>query len=235
MISRLRWTAGMAAVAFLAHAAPSRAVAGDPFELTFGGSFLVGQPLGDFADQVGSPYGLGGQMVLARPGHAFGLRLEATGLVYGSETHRIPVGQVGLRQSVEVETTNGMATLGLGPQLVAHQGPIRPYLTAFAGFSYFSTDSTVRADGDFVPVAQSTNYDDTVFAFGGGAGVLIPLGAGKSGGWALDLGARLVAGGQVRYLAEGDITDRPGGGVSFTPRQTNSNRFEFHIGVTLIP
>ena len=235
MGSKLRWTAGLAAVACLAHGTPARAAAADPFELTFGGSFLVGQPLGDFADQVGSPYGLGGHMALARPGHAFGLRLEATGLVYGSETRRIPVGQAGLRQSVEVETTNGMATLGLGPQFVAPKGSIRPYVTAFAGFSSFSTDSTVRADGDFVPVAQSTNYDDTVFAYGGGAGILIPLGAGKSGGLALDLGARFVAGGQVRYLAEGDISDRPGGGVSFIPRQTDSNRFEFHIGVTMIP
>jgi hypothetical protein len=215
--------------------APAKVSAGDAFQMSFGGSAMVGQPLGDFADQVGTPYGLGGHIAWARPGRAFGLRLEVTGLIYGSETRRVPVGQVGLRQSVEVETTNGMATLGAGPQLVAPRGSIRPYVTAFAGLSYFSTDSTVRADAAFIPVAQSTNYDDTVFAYGAGLGILIPLGAGKSGGWALDLGARFVDGGQVRYLAAGDIEDLPGGGVSFTPLQTKANRIEFHIGLTGLP
>jgi hypothetical protein len=205
------------------------------FELSFGGSFRVGLPLGEFADQVGTAYGLGGHMAWARPGRAFGLRLEASGLIYGSETKRVPVGRPELRQSVEVETTNGMATLGLGPQFVAPRGKVRPYLTAFAGFSYFSTDSTVREDPFLVPTAFSTNYDDTVFAYGGGIGILIPLGQGSSGGLALDIGARFVGGGQVRYLAEGDLQDRPGSGVTFNPRETDANRFEFHIGLTGLP
>jgi hypothetical protein len=197
--------------------------------LTFGGGAMIGLPLGDFADQVGTPYGLGGHMHWGRPGGGFALRIDATGLIYGSETTRVPVGQPGFRQSVEVETTNGMATLGVGPEVVAPRGPVRPYLHGFAGFSYFSTESRVRPDGTFVTTAFSTNYDDTIFAYGGGAGILIPLGGG---GIALDLGARFVGGGEVRYLAEGDLEDVPGGGVTFTPRHTKANRFEFHIGCT---
>ncbi len=235
MSSRARWAAAMAIVGWLAHPAPANGAEGGSFEFTFGGSFQVAQPLGDFADQVGSPYGLGGHMAWARPERVFGLRLEATGLIYGSEIRRVPVGRTDLRQTVEVETTNGMATLGLGPQFVAPRGSIRPYATAFLGFSYFSTDSTVRADGEFFPVAQATNYDDTVFAYGGGVGILVPLGAGKSGGWALDLGARFVAGGQVRYLAEGELTSVRAAGASFIARRTESNRFEFHLGLTVIP
>ncbi len=128
-----------------------------------------------------------------------------------------------------------MATLGLGPQLVTPRGSIRPYLTAFAGFSYFSTDSTVREDPRFLPTAFSTNYDDTAFAYGGGIGVLMPLGRGQSGGLALDLGARFLGSGKVRYLAEGDLQDAPGGSVTFTPRQTETNRIEFHIGLAGLP
>jgi hypothetical protein len=235
MGSRSGWRAALAVVVWMARAVPADAGSAEGYALSFGGAFLVGQPLGDFADQVGSPYGLGGHMTWARPGRAFGLRLEATGLVYGSDTRRVPVGLMGLRQSVDVVTTNGMATLGLGPQFVLPHGSIRPYLTAFGGLSYFSTDSSVQATRDFLPVAQSTNYDDTVVAYGAGIGILVPLRSGKEGGWALDLGARFVAGGQVRYLAEGDLTDLPGGGVSFVPRRTASNRFEFHIGVAAIP
>jgi len=214
---------------------PAPEAGAEAFELSFGGGAVVGQPLGDFADQVGTPYGLGGHMAWGRPGRAFALRLEATGLIYGSETRRVPVGRQGLRQSVEVETTNGMATLGLGPQLVAPRGSLRPYVSAFAGFSYFSTESSVRPDGSFVTTAFSTNYDDTVYAYGGGVGILIPLGSDTSGGLALDLGARFVGGGKVRYLAEGDLRDAPGGGLTFTPRQTKANRIEFHIGLTGLP
>ena len=231
-----RWTWGIAAAVVVGlGTAPAKVAAGDAIGMSFGGSAILGQPLGDFADQVGTPYGLGGHIAWARPGKPFGLRLEVTGLIYGSETRQVPVGQPGLRQSLEVETTNGMATLGMGPQWVAPRGSVRPYLTAFAGFSYFSTDSTVRADPDLLPVARSTNYDDTVFAYGGGIGILIPLGADKSRGLALDVGARFVGGGEVRYLAEGAITDLPGGDIAFNPLHTKADRIEFHIGLTGLP
>lgn len=206
-----------------------------PFELTFGGSGIVGLPLGDFADVVGTPYGLGGYMAWARPGQPFGLRIEGTALIYGSETHQVPVGDPGLRQSLEVTTDNWMGTLGAGPQFVATHGAVRPYLTAFAGVSYFATDSEVRADDRFHPVSTSTNYDDTIFAWGGGVGVYIPVGDGRPGSLAVTLGARFVGGGKVRYLAEGDIVDRPGGGVAFVPRETSANRIEFHIGLAGLP
>ena len=222
--------------AFLRFGTAAAEAGSEPFELSFGGGAVVGQPLGDFADQVGTPYGLGGHLAWARPGHAWGLRIEAAGLIYGSETKHVPVGREGLRQSVEVETTNGMATLGVGPQLVTPRGSVRPYITGFAGFSYFSTESRVRPDGSFVTTAFSTNYDDTVFAYGGGVGILIPLsGSPTSGGLALDLGARFLGGGKVRYLAEGDLQDAPGGSVTFTPRQTKANRIEFHVGLTGLP
>jgi hypothetical protein len=206
-----------------------------PFELTFGGSGMVGLPLGDFADVVGTPWGFGGYLAWARPERPFGLRIEATALIYGSETRQVPVGAPGLRQSLEVTTDNWMGTLGAGPQFVAAHGAVRPYVTAFAGVSYFATDSEVRADDRFFPVSTSTNYDDTVFAWGGGVGVFIPLGDGHPGSLAVTLGARFVGGGKVRYLAEGDIVDRPGGGVAFVPRETESNRIEFHIGIAGLP
>lgn len=213
----------------------TRARAAEPIELTFGGGFFMGLPLGDFADQVDTSYGAGGHMSLARPGRALGLRVEATGLVYGSETKQVPVGAPGLRQSLEVETSNWMGTLGAGPQLVATRGSVRPYITLFAGVSYFATQSEVFANDTFFPVARTTNYDDTVFAWGGGVGVYIAIGTPEPGSLAVSLGARFVGGGKVRYLAEGDIVDRPGGGVAFVPRETEANRIEFHIGIVGLP
>lgn len=224
------WCASFTAVIGLLAILAAEARA-DDFELTFGGAAVVGLPFGDFADQVGTPYGLGAHLNWGRPGRAFALRLEATGLVYGSETTRVPVGREGFRQSVEVETTNGMATLGLGPQLTRPRGAVRPYLAAFLGFSYFSTESTVRPDDRFVTTAASTNFDDTVFAYGAGVGLLIPLGRSQSG-LALDVGARFVGGGKVRYLAEGDLEDARGGRVTFRPRHTEANRIEFRIGLS---
>jgi hypothetical protein len=227
------------AVAAIALAPPALARAQSdrpaPFELTFGGSGIVGLPLGDFADVVGTPWGLGGHLAFARPGRAFGLRLDATALIYGSETSYVPVGDPDFRQNLEVTTENWMGTMTLGPQLVLPRGRVRPYLTLGAGVSYFATDSEVRASDDFFPISRSTNYDDTVFAWSVGAGFFVPLGSEKPGSLALSVGVRFVGGGEVTYLAEGDVVDRPSGGVAFRTRKSEANRLEFHVGIAGLP
>ncbi len=206
-----RWTRGLAAAAVVGMGVgPAKVAAGDAIEMTFGGSAIVGQALGDFADQVGTPYGLGGHVAWARPGKPFGLRLEVTGLIYGSETRQVPVGQPGLRQSLRWRPRTEWPRWASGPQFVASKARSGP--TSRPSRASRTSAPTRRSGPTWTsfPVAQSTNYDDTVFAYGGGLGILIPLGASKSGGLALDVGARFVGGGEVRYLAEGDHHGPPG-------------------------
>ena len=45
---------------------------------------------------------------------------------------------------------------------------MRPYVNGTAGFSYFSTTSSVRGRDDADAFAEETNYDETQFAWDGG-------------------------------------------------------------------
>jgi hypothetical protein len=119
---------------------------------------------------------------------------------------------------------------------MARSGRVRPYAHAFGGLSYFATTSElvwprpslVLAVPGVPPVVvgqdpfrTTTHHDDVIASYGAGGGVLVSLG---KGGTALDLGARYVGGGTVRYLVEGD----PLNGVA---RRSQGHLLEFRIGV----
>jgi hypothetical protein len=194
-----------------------------------GGDFLVGQPLGAFDQNVGTGFGLAGHLVLAIPDGVLGLRLEAAGLVYGRETISVPLSPTIPRISTDVTTENWIMGLTIGPELMLRRGPIRPYVHALLGFSYFSTTSEAAGEDDLLPFARSTNYDDFTFALRLGGGLRVPFGASSV---ALDLGVRYVYNGRVSYLTEGDLYEDADGNLVITPRRSDANMLEFVVGVT---
>src|SRR5689334_19704182 len=104
--------------------------AGEP-RLQGGLSFSLGQPRGAFRDYVDDGIGVGGHALyrLDRRG-AFAIRLDGGFLNYGRETLRLPLSDRpgGGRVRLDVTTTNDIVWLGVGPQLMAPRGPLRPYL-----------------------------------------------------------------------------------------------------------
>ena len=150
-------------------------------DLIAGGGFLLGRPVGDFAQNVGTGYGVAGHLVLAIPEGVLGLRIEAAGLIYGSETVLVPVSPRVPRVFDEVTTENWIFGLTLGPEVMLRRGAVRPYAHAQIGFSYFSTTSEVAGEGDLLPFARSTNFDDFTFALRAGGG-LPPACGSKTGG-----------------------------------------------------
>jgi hypothetical protein len=199
-------------------------------ELRGGGGAFVGSPRGDLGREIGTGGGLYGHGVYSGKDGILGLRLDASGFLYGSQTVRVPVASNLPRISRELVTDNTIADLMVGPQLTAPRGRIRPYVHAFVGVSYFSTTTDLVEPFPIGSVLTATNFDDTVFAYGGGGGVLIPFGATRSS--AVDAGVRWIHGSRARYLAKGDLKDDGRGGVSFTPRSSDSDRLEFRIGVS---
>jgi opacity protein-like surface antigen len=197
-------------------------------DLIGGGAFLVGVPQGDFDKAVGTGYGLEGHAVITPAHRPYGLRVEGSFIIYGSETFTIPFPGTGGRVGLDETTDNWIGSLVLGPQLMARSGPVRPYVHALAGLAYVATTTEIRDENDFSSVASSTNYDDVGFRWSLGAGVAVPLGRSA----ALDLGAAYVGTESVRYLAEGDIHDDGHGGIQFTPRQSQVSLLQFRIGVT---
>lgn len=213
------------ATAVLALALPTFAHA----DLIGGLSIVGGDAKGDFAKAADTGFGAVGHAFIT-PEHApFGVRIEAGVLVYGSESFTVPFSGTGGRVGLEVTTDNWIAHLAAGPQLAVRSGPIRPYVNATLGFSYFATTSDVEGNDDSrPPFASTTNYDDWTFRWSVGGGVNVPLG----GSIALDLGVAWVQNSRVSYLTEGDIVDDGAGGIDFTPRRSEADLIQYHVGVS---
>jgi hypothetical protein len=232
-------TAGVALATLFALTGAARAddPAPAPARFRFGGAVAVAAPTGEFADNIDVAGGVSGFALYGRTRSPLALRADASVLLYGTRTLQRTVPGTEGRVLEDVATTdNWIAQVAVGPQLMARSGRLRPYAHAFAGASYFATTSelvfprpvTVLAAPGAPPVVvgqdpfrTTTHFDDVIASYGAGGGFLIPLG---HGGTALDLGARYVGGGTVRYLVEGDPLD----GVA---RRSQGHLLEFRIGI----
>ena len=194
-------------------------------------NFAVARPLGDLDDFIGEGYGVTGGFVwnLDRD-RVFGIRAEGGFLQYGNE--RTGVCLVSCRVPLDINTSNDIVFGGIGPQITVPSGPLRPYLNATAGLSYFFTHSSVSGDDDYNDVFDTTNYDDVVFALTGGGGFLIPLSMRRTP-VLLDLGATFHRNGEATYLRKGSIKDFPDGSIRITPIRSEANFITYRIGVSI--
>lgn len=201
--------------------------------VSMGGGLVVAQAQGEFRDHVDYGVGFGGHLVYA-PGPAgiVGLRLEGSLLVYGYETLRVPLSStIGGRVLVDVNTSNNIAYLGVGPQLMAPAGGVRPYVNGTVGLGYFFTESSVEGSRSHETFASTTNYDDLILSYAAGGGLYVPL-RGGTAPVSLDLGVRYQWSRDVSYLREGSIEDLPGGAIAFRPVRSDADVLTLQLGVT---
>jgi opacity protein-like surface antigen len=199
-----------------------------------GGAFSVAAAQGEFRDHVDGAFG--GQMHylhrLDRTG-LLGIRIDGGMLIYGYERYRVPLSStIGGRILVDVNTSNNIAYLGIGPQLGLPDGRLRPYVNGFAGVSYIFTGSSVEGSSDHHAFANTTNFDDWAFSYGGGAGVYVPLRGGASP-VSLDLGMTYRRNGEAEYLLEGGIRDNPDGSITLFPVRSRTDMLTFQLGVSV--
>jgi opacity protein-like surface antigen len=217
-------SAVLAASTGLAQPAPRK-----PSTWLGGGGLLIGIPLGDFADATDEGFGVVGNVVFTPGGGPFGIRFQTGGLIYGSRTIHTPVPGTGGLVTQELNTDNWLLNVGIGPQVMARSGPVRPYAYALAGLGYFATDTSLGDDYDDYGDHTTTNYDDTTFAWSAGAGLLFPV----SRSLAIDVGAQYVGNGTVRYLAEGDLQPSASSAPPVVvPRTTAANLVTLTIAVS---
>lgn len=198
-----------------------------------GGEFLVSSPVGEFADNVGTGFGLAahGRYAFDDTG-LFSLRADIGFLNYGNETIRICVTQP-CRVTGDLTTSNNIVFGGIGPELGVGSGAVRAYTNVGGGFAYFGTTSSVEgANNQGDPFASSTNFDDVTFAWTGGGGVQFRVSGGGTPVY-VDLGARYHGNGEAEYLRKGDIDDLPDGSVVLNPRRSETNFWTFRIGVSV--
>lgn len=191
----------------------------------------VAEPVGAFRSNVNQAWGVGGSLKYHfRRLAPLGLRGDFTFLNYGNERQRVPLSSTVNRVLVDMKTTNNIAVISGGPELVLWRGPVSPYVYGFAGYSYFYTESSARDYDDQSTFASSTNFHDGGLATGWGGGVRIPLRL-RSVNAAIDAGARHTKNGVRQYLRPGDIQDIPNGFI-VNPRTTVADFRQYHLGVS---
>jgi hypothetical protein len=239
---RIRFAALLLAAATLAAAPrgaraqlalPAPDSARRPLRFFGGAEALYARPQGAFGRYVDHGWGASGHFLVALDRGGFAaVRLDGGFLNYGDETKRACLSTtIGCRIAVDVRTSNNIAFLGLGPQIMVPNGRFRPYVNGTAGFSYFFTQSAVEGSDNSSTFAQTTNFDDVVFSTAAGAGLYIPVRAGRTP-ISLDLGARYRWNGRTRYLREGSITDLPDGSIAISPIESRTDLVTYQIGVT---
>lgn len=189
---------------------------------------LGADPRGGFGRVVDEGYGLALELgVPVAADGALVLKTDAGFINYGIErTHVCFSPPIGCRIDVDLTTSNNIVYVGLGPELVAPRGAIRPYVNAAAGFSYFFTHSSLEGD-DAESFGGTTNFDDLVGQTRFGAGFRTRLGRTVL----LDLGLQYHRNGTVEYLREGDIVDHPDGSVTLHPRRSDANLMVYRVGL----
>ncbi len=233
------------AATLLAFAAPALVAAqtygaatrrGEP-RLMGGGGVTVAQPVGEFGDYVrgGVGVGLHGLARLGGSG-AFAVRLDGNFVQYGRERARVLLSPtVGGRITADLTTSNNIYWLGVGPQLMAPRGAVRPYVNGSVGYTSFQTESSLqssRSDDD-EPLFRTTNLRDGTLSYGGGLGTLIRVAGNARTLFFLDVGARYNSNGRVQYLRKGDIQDLPNGDIVLNPVTSTANLWTYHIGVSI--
>ncbi|HZD04467.1 MAG TPA: hypothetical protein VE173_06105, partial [Longimicrobiales bacterium] len=195
-----------------------------------GVDFLAADPLGDFGKAVDAGYGLDvGFHVPVAAGGGLALKADAGFIIYGYDRTGVCLAPpVGCRIDLDLTTSNNIFFAGVGPELAAPTGQLRPYVDAAVGFSYFFTHSSLAGD-DADSFGGTTNFDDLVTHTRLGGGLRARLGRTVL----LDLGAQYHRNGVAEYLREGDIVDNPDGSVTLHPRRTEANLLVYRIGVTI--
>lgn len=196
-----------------------------------GAGFNYGRPVDDFLRYVDQGFGFD---LFARgnldPQGVLSLRVNGGLLIYGHETKRVPLSStIGGRILVDLTTSNNIVWAGIGPQVTLPTPGVQPYGFGEIGFSYFFTESSVEGSRNSEPFASTTNYSDATFRYGFGGGLLFPF-RSRTSEWAIDLGVVYHGNGQVRYLREGDIEDRPDGSIILHPVQSDANLLTYRLG-----
>jgi hypothetical protein len=195
---------------------------------------IVAQPVGDFDTYVDVGFGAGGTFRINLDAQGIAsLRFDLAFVNYGNETKEVCLGGgAGCRITLDLTTSNNIATGHGGLQLMLPAGPVRPYAHAGIGGSYFGTESRVRGTSNSDDFASTTNFDDGTFSWIGGGGLMIPLSFGRTP-VSIDLGARYLDNGEVTYLTEGGITDNPDGTITLHPIRSEANLVKYHLGVSI--
>jgi len=203
--------------------------------------FLAGIPQKDFADQVNTGGGFGGEFLWAPGAGPIAVGMSFNYLIYGSETRTEPFSTSIPDVMVDVTTTNSILLGHLFLRAQTRQGAVQPYVDGLLGFDYLFTETSIKDDdwhdewddGDH-DVFSTTNFDDSAFSWGFGGGCMIPVWQESSGKVQIlvDLQGHYLRGGEAEYLKKGSIR-RENGKVSYDVSKSRTDLLLIKLGASV--
>lgn len=205
-----------------------------------GGAGMYGQPLGEFGENVKRGFGLDGAATFGVDARGiFGIRGELGYLQYNRRTEEFFVSTGFGLVELESQTKSGVLTMGIGPQISAPAGPVRPYAAATIGFARFATTTAIvlpghsSNSGEDETLEEQTVSSDFIQSLGGTVGVGFAVPAfGR--GIMVDIGARYHRNGRAEYVTPAGVDYDGTGNVTVTPTEGEADFVVYRIGI-LVP
>jgi len=226
----------MGAIAALA-TAPIAAHAQSRF--TVGGAGIYGQPIGEFSQNVRHAFGIDGFGTLGVDAAGIlSLRGEIGYQQYASKSEPF-VASTGFGLiELESQTKSGVLTMGIGPQLSAPAGPVRPYVAGTVGFARFATNTSINipADrsqsGSTETLDEQTNSSDFILSLAGSAGIAFEVPAfGR--GMQIDVGARYHHNGRAKYVSSEGVVYNGSGTPTVTATESEASFVVYRLGIVV--
>lgn len=226
------------ALAFLAAGfSPVFDVKAQGFEIGLNGATAF--PQAGFRENMNrNGWGLDGTIGYKLPDLPVTVGMDLGLLVYGHESRSEPFSPNIPEVTVRVQTSNNIFTGHFFTRLEAGKGNIRPYADGLIGLHHLFTESRVGDDDEEHTIASTTNFEDTAFSAGVGAGVKFRIAEGYSQNdgsryrWSIDLRSRYLFGGSAEYLKEGTLRDT-NGNLIYDTSLSRTDLLTFHIGFTV--
>jgi hypothetical protein len=206
---------------------------------TAGISGLYGQPLGQFGDNVRHGFGLDGMGTIGLDTRGiFSLKAELGWIRLDRKSEPFIVDNGFDFVELESETTSGVLTLGIGPQLAVPFGPLRPYVGGTVGFARFATNTSINVPADESNTGQKeTLYEETVssdfilsLTASGGIRFELPfMGRGILG----DLGVRWHRNGEAEYVSGEGVQYNGSGTPTITPTRSEADFLVYRLGIVV--
>jgi len=203
---------------------------------TVGVSALYGQPQGPFADNVRHGFGLDGMGTIGLDSRGiFSLKAELGWIRLDSKSEPFIVDTGFEFLELESETTSGVLTLGVGPQLAVPFGPIRPYVGGSVGFARFATTTAIKLSADQSNTGQEETIDDQtvssdfILSLTASGGIRFELGRGILA----DLGARWHRNGEAEYVSSEGVVYNGAGVPTITATRSEADFLVYRLGIVI--
>ena len=196
---------------------------------------LVGTPVGDFGDNLGTHGGIGGDFDVRLGDTPVRVGVAVSGLFQGSATRQVPFSTTIPDVLVDVRTSANMVLTHGRVRFQPTADRVRPWVEGLVGFSYLFTRTSIdlgsdESIGTFDP--GTTNQSDVALSVGGGGGVSVGLYAGAEAVMNLDVGVQYLYGGEAEYLVGGpEGFDLGLEGLEF--RRSRTDLVQVQIGISV--